>query len=206
MRITHPPTVIQGGMGIAVSSWQLAREVSLCDELGVVSGTALDGVLARVLQDGDPGGHRRRALSHFPSPAMAARVLDTYFIDGGRPADRPYRPHPTLTIDPGRDAIELSLVGNFSEVWLAKEGHGGVIGINMLEKVQTANLSAILGAMLAGVDYVIMGAGVPREIPRLLTEFAAGRTGELTIDVAAATRVHRARLDPVDHLGPNCRY
>jgi len=199
--ITHPPVVIQGGMGIAVSAWQLAREVSLCGQLGVVSGTALDGVLARVLQDGDPGGHRRRALSHFPSPAMAQRVLDKYFIDGGRPAGRPYRPHPTLTISPGQDAIELSLLGNFSEVWLAKEGHTGEIGVNMLEKVQTANASAILGAMLADVDYVIMGAGVPREIPRLLTDFAAGRTGHLTIDVANATSVHQATLDPVAYLG-----
>lgn len=201
MAITHPPVVIQGGMGIAVSSWQLAREVSLCGQLGVVSGTALDGVLARVLQDGDPGGHRRRALSHFPSAAMARRVLDRYFIDGGRAPNQPYRPHPTLTIAPGRDAIELSLLGNFSEVWLATEGHTGEVGINMLEKVQTANASAILGAMLADVDYVIMGAGVPREIPRLLTDFAAGRTGHLTIDVANATTVHRASLDPVAHLG-----
>ena len=201
MTTTHPPVVIQGGMGIAVSSWRLAREVSLSGQLGVVSGTALDGVLARVLQDGDPGGHRRRALAHFPSPAMAQRVLDAYFIEGGRPADKPYRPHPTLTIAPGRAAIELSLTGNFTEVWLAKEGHSGVVGINMLEKVQTANSSAILGAMLADVDYVIMGAGVPREIPRLLTDFAAGRTGYLTIDVANSTKVHRSALNPVHFLG-----
>ncbi|MGO1383260.1 MAG: nitronate monooxygenase, partial [Arachnia sp.] len=201
MSITHPPTVIQGGMGIAVSSWQLAREVSLCGELGVVSGTALDGVLARTLQDGDPGGHRRRALEHFPSPSIAQRILKRYFVEGGRPPGQPYRPHPTLTITPGRDAIELNLAGNFSEVWLAKEGHEGVVGINMLEKIQTANASAILGAMLADVDYVIMGAGVPREIPRLITEFAAGRTGHLTIDVAHATTVHRAALDPVAYLG-----
>jgi len=196
-----PPVVIQGGMGIAVSSWQLAREVSLRGQLGVVSGTALDGVLARNLADGDLGGHRRRAIAHFPSPAMAQRVLDTYFIEGGRTPGTPYRPHPTLTIAPTRAAIELSLVGNFVEVWLAKEGHSGVVGINMLEKVQTANASAILGAMLADVDYIIMGAGVPREIPRLLTEFAAGRTGHLTIDVAHSTKVHRASLDPVTYLG-----
>ncbi len=201
MTTTHPPVVIQGGMGIAVSSWRLAREVSLSGQLGVVSGTALDGVLARVLQDGDPGGHRRRAMADFPSPAMAQRVLDAYFIEGGREAGKPYRPHPTLTIAPSRPAIELSLLGNFTEVWLAKEGHSGVVGINMLEKVQTANASAILGAMLADVDYVIMGAGVPREIPRLLTEFAAGRTGHLTIDVANATKTHRAALDPVTYLG-----
>lgn len=201
MTTMHPPVVIQGGMGIAVSSWKLAREVSRTGQLGVVSGTALDGVLARTLQDGDPGGHMRRALAQFPSPAMAQRVLDSYFIEGGRPADKPYRPHPTLTIAPSRAAIELSLVGNFAEVWLAKEGHSGLVGINLLEKIQTANASAILGAMLADVDYVIMGAGVPREIPRLLTDYAAGRTGHLTIDVIGATKPHRAALDPVTYLG-----
>lgn len=195
------PVVIQGGMGVAVSSWQLAREVSKSGQLGIVSGTALDGVLARTLQDGDPGGHRRRALAHFPSPAIAQRILDAYYLPNGRGRGKPYRPHPTLTIKPSRAAIELSLAANFAEVWLAKEGHDGVVGINMLEKIQTANASAILGAMLADVDYVIMGAGVPREIPRLLTEFAAGRTGHLTIDVANATTVHRAELDPVAYLG-----
>ena len=51
------------GMGVAVSAWQLARAVSLTGQLGVVSGTALDLVLARRLQIGDPGGHMRRALA-----------------------------------------------------------------------------------------------------------------------------------------------
>lgn len=83
------PTVIQGGMGVAVSGWRLARQVSRAGHLGVVSGTAMDAVLARCLQDGDPGGHYRRALLHFPSPAVAARVLDTYFVEGGRPASTP---------------------------------------------------------------------------------------------------------------------
>lgn len=195
------PTIIQGGMGVAVSSWRLAREVALAGQLGVVSGTALDGVLARVLQDGDPGGHARRALAHFPSQAVAQRVLDTYFLPEGRAAGQPYRPHPTLTISPSRAAIELSLTGNFVEVWLAKEGHEGAIGINFLEKIQTATLSATLGAMLAGVDHVLMGAGIPKEMPRVLTEFAAGRPGRLTIEVADQTRPHTAVLDPRTYLG-----
>lgn len=197
----NEPIIIQGGMGVAVSSWQLARAVAMRGQLGVVSGTALDGVLARRLQDGDPGGHMRRALAAFPSPAMAQRVFDRYYIEGGRPEGRPYRAHPMLTISPDRPAIELSLVGNFVEVWLAKEGHDGLVGINLLEKIQTATASATLGAMLAGVDYVLVGAGVPREIPRLLADFAAGRTGNLTMEVAGATRVHRASLDPVAYLG-----
>ncbi|SDC04151.1 NAD(P)H-dependent flavin oxidoreductase YrpB, nitropropane dioxygenase family [Raineyella antarctica] len=194
------PVIIQGGMGVAVSSWQLARQVSLTGQLGVVSGTALDSVVARRLQDGDEGGHIRRALAHFPSPAMASRVLDRYFREGGRDGAA-YRPQLPLGLNPRPAAIELALVGNFAEVWLAKEGHDGVVGINLLEKIQTATLSAVLGAMLAGVDYVLMGAGIPREIPQLLNNFAAGLPGELTIDVADATRPYIASLDPVELLG-----
>lgn len=103
-------------MGVAVSSWRLANNVARAGQLGVVSGTALDGVVARVLQDGDPDGHVRRALAHFPVPEIAERVLAAYFLPGGRAEGQPYRPHPTLTIAPSRTAIELSLVGNFAEV------------------------------------------------------------------------------------------
>jgi NAD(P)H-dependent flavin oxidoreductase YrpB (nitropropane dioxygenase family) len=39
-------------MGIRISSWQLAREVSQKGELGVISGTVLDSVLVRELQQG----------------------------------------------------------------------------------------------------------------------------------------------------------
>ncbi len=194
------PVIIQGGMGIAVSGWQLAREVAKSGQLGVVSGTALDSIVARRLQDGDKGEHIRRALRHFPSPAMVSRVLERYFREGGRDG-APYRPQPPLGVHPSPAAIELALVGNFTEVWLAKEGHDGLVGINLLEKIQTATLSAVLGAMLAGVDYVLVGAGIPREIPKLLNDFAAGRAGELSVDVANASRTYTASLDPVELFG-----
>ncbi|MCY0957544.1 hypothetical protein [Streptomyces sp. H27-H5] len=78
------PWLIQGGMGVGVSGWRLARAVSLTGQLGVVSGTALDVVLARVLQTGDPGGHARRALAAFPIPELARAVLDRHFREGAR--------------------------------------------------------------------------------------------------------------------------
>ncbi len=62
MTDTRRPTIIQGGMGVAVSSWKLANKVARAGELGVVSGTGLDIVVARRLQDGDPGEPRRRVL------------------------------------------------------------------------------------------------------------------------------------------------
>ena len=62
----HPsrsPAIIQGGMGVGVSSWRLARAVARTGQLGVVSGVALDTLLARRLQTGDDGGHVRHALA-----------------------------------------------------------------------------------------------------------------------------------------------
>jgi len=41
------PKVIQGGMGVGVSNWQLACAVSLAGQLGVVSGTAINTMLVR---------------------------------------------------------------------------------------------------------------------------------------------------------------
>ncbi|GAB97195.1 putative 2-nitropropane dioxygenase [Kineosphaera limosa NBRC 100340] len=187
-------------MGVAVSSWWMASSVARAGHLGVVSGTALDAVLARRLQDGDPQGHARRALAHFPCQEMAQRILDKYFKEGGRDG-APYRPNPTLTVEPSKAAVELSVVGNFVEVWLAKEGHDGLIGINFLEKIQMGTPTAALGAILAGVDYVLMGAGIPREIPRLLRDLSAGRSGGITIDVAGATQHYTSTIDPTAVMG-----
>ena len=180
------PMIIQGGMGVAVSSWPLARAVARCGQLGVVSGTALDLVLARRLQDGDEGGHLRRALAHFPDQDVVTRALDRYFLEGGRAPGESYAPLLKLTLMPTRSVQELVILGGFAEVWLAKEGHAGPIGINCLEKIQLATPATIYGAMLAGVDVVLMGAGVPRAIPHLLDELAIHATVQFPIDVADA--------------------
>ncbi len=54
--IEQYPEIIQGGMGIGVSHWCLAKAVSMQGQMGVVSGTAIDSVIVRRLQLGDPGG------------------------------------------------------------------------------------------------------------------------------------------------------
>ena len=190
------PVIIQGGMGVAVSSWPLARAVALTGQLGVVSGTALDVVLARRLQDGDAGGHLRRAISQFPVPEIGDRVLARYFRPNGRASGQSYLPIPKPTLHPTRASSELAVVGNFAEVWLAKEGHAGPVGINFLEKVQLATVPAAYGAMLAGVDYVLMGAGIPKEIPRLLNDLARHAVGRLSVDVHGADAPAVIELDP----------
>ena len=173
-------------MGVAVSSWPLARAVSRLGQLGVVSGTALAVVLARRLQLGDRGGELRHALARFPFPQMADRVLADYFIPGGKPAAAPFKLTPMPNLSPRRSLVELTVVANFVEVFLAKEGHNGLVGVNYLEKIQLPTLPSLYGAMLAGADYILMGAGIPRAIPGALDLLAEGRSASLRVDVEGA--------------------
>ncbi len=180
------PLIIQGGMGVGVSNWRLARSVSLLGQMGVVSGTALDVILARRLQQGDPGGDFRRALGRFPISGMAQRTLDRYFVPGGKPTAQPFKAVPVPAQQPGPALVELTVLANFAEVFLAKESHQGLVGINYLEKIQLPTLPSLFGAMLAGVDYVLMGAGIPMAIPGILDQLARGEAVRLKIDVEDA--------------------
>jgi NAD(P)H-dependent flavin oxidoreductase YrpB (nitropropane dioxygenase family) len=180
------PKIIQGGMGVAVSGWTLARTVSKLGQLGVVSGTGLAVVFSRALQMGDPQGHLRRAMQQFPISEVAARVLAQNFVSGGKSPATPFKIAPMPTLRPGPALVELTVMANFVEVFLAKEGHGGLVGINFLEKIQLPTLPSLYGAMLANVDYVLMGAGIPRAIPGALDRLAEGNPAQLKIDVIGA--------------------
>lgn len=195
------PLVIQGGMGIAVSNWVLARAVSLRGQLGVVSGTALDNVLVRRLQDGDIGGHVRRAIEHFPIPRVGDEVLRRYFRPEGRPADTPYRAVPLYRKAVSRARQELTMLGSFVEVFLAREDHDGMVGINLLTKVQMPNLPTLYGALLAGAGVVLMGAGIPREIPGALDHLAVHEPAALRLDVEAdrGGTAEFLEFDPADY-------
>lgn len=185
---------------MAVSSWKLAKAVSKTGQLGVVSGTAIDAVIARRLQDGDTGGHVRRALAAFPVAEIAERVEKKYFLSEGRHGD-PYIPVPKLSLRPSTDALELWVLSNFVEVWLAKEGHDGIVGINFLEKIQMATPSAAYGAMLAGVDYILMGAGIPSEIPQLLNLLAEHQPASLNVHVDGGTQPYKESFYPKTFAG-----
>ena len=197
------PRIIQGGMGAGVSGWQLANAVSRTGQLGVVAGTALDVILARRLQLGDPGGHMRRGLCELPLPGIAGRILERYFVEGGKREDASFRSKPILSESPSCALDELTVAANFVEVFLAREGHAHPVGINYLEKIQLPTLPSLFGAMLAGVGYVCMGAGIPRAIPGILDRLAQGLPVELRLDVAGAERgeTFRASFDPGELAG-----
>lgn len=190
------PRVIQGGMGIRISKWSLAREVSTMGQLGVVSGTAMDTILVRELQDGDKDGSVRRALSSFPDQGMVRRVLDKYYNEGGRDAGEPYRSLPMWTVRPSQHLLEVCVLANYCEVWLAKHRDDGtptdgLVGINLLTKVQLPTVPSLYGAILAGVDYVIMGAGKKKNERKKIAQ-----------SVLASSSLHSDLYLPIDTIPP----
>jgi NAD(P)H-dependent flavin oxidoreductase YrpB (nitropropane dioxygenase family) len=185
-------------MGIGLSDWRLARAVSGTGQLGTVAGSGVWIVMTRRLQDGDVGGHIRRALDHFPFPGIAAQIREAFFVDGGRARGRPYRTPSMLRHPLTSAATALLVAASFVEVWLAKEGHEGVVAVNYLEKIQLSHLPSLYGAMLAGVDYVIMGAGIPQQIPGALDRLARGEPATYRLAIAddAPGAVDDAHFDP----------
>lgn len=191
--------VIQGGMGVYVSNFRLAKAVAASQPgvtAGTVSGTALDVVYVRLLQLGDPGGHIRMALLAFDSQFavdIGQKIIEKYLNpDGKRPGDRfSYGPRQRLHIDGEKETlsmpdessssvslmvdqelVELLIATAFAEVWLAKRGHLGKILINFLHKVQLPLVFSLYGAMLANVDGVVVGAGNPEGLPEICSRLA----------------------------------
>lgn len=194
------PEIIQGGMGAAVSNWRLARAVSLRGELGVISGTAMDSIMLRRLQDGDLDGSVRRALAAFPDQSWIGPILEKWYIPGGRAAEATYKVKQMPTAELSLEAQALVIIANFMEVYLAKEGHNGFVGINLLEKIQLVTLPSLFGAMLAGADAVLMGGGIPLAIPGVLDGLARCEPVEMKLNLVEShtDQTHMLSFDPND--------
>jgi NAD(P)H-dependent flavin oxidoreductase YrpB (nitropropane dioxygenase family) len=217
--------LIQGGMGVYVSNWRLAKAVAVERPgvtAGTVSGTGLDVVYVRLLQLGDPGGHIRRALAAFDAQfgvTIGRRILDRYFIPGGKAPTARFKSAPmqvvrtqdggdeiplpggpagpvALTLD--EEIVELLIATGFAEVWLAREGHEGKIFINFLKKVELPLVYTMYGAMLAGVDGVLVGAGNPEGLPATCSRLANHETvtSDLLVLYREAGEVFIVPFDP----------
>ncbi len=197
------PWLIQGGMGIAISGWPLARAVSSAGQLGVVSGTAIDNVFVRRLQDQGVDRELQQALDLFPDQRVVEDIVGRYG-SRRRTGSMPYRSLPALTARSSGRSIDAIVLASFVEVALAKMGHRGVVGINLLTKVQIPTAAALCGATLAGVDYVMMGAGVPTHIPGVLEQLTRGEPVDLPLSVTGASSDRPAtslHFDPAPYLG-----
>ncbi len=190
--------VIQGGMGVGVSGPCLAKAVSLSGGIGTVSLTAAPHLLADALKKGDLKGDYRRALKHFPFPEIAQRVLDDYFVQYGTSIES--KTVPMFNLNPSRKIMELALCAAFALVWLAKEGHENPVFANLLEKIQLPHIVCIFGAMLAGLDGLVVGAGLPRHIPEVIDAILEGREVTYPIDIVNSKDKAVMKLNLQDFL------
>lgn len=199
--VENPP-IIQGGLGAGISGWKLVNRVSREGQLGFLANSN-DAIVTRLLQIGDPGGDIRRAAELFPIPQIRDEIVNNYYIPGGKDPLESFKPIPMFRINPSEQAQKLAAFSNFVAVTLAKEGHNGVVGINLLTKMQF-NLGAIWGAMMANVDYIAMGAGIPNQIPRILDKLAKYEEVFYKLDVAGADKndLYQTSFDPKTIMNP----
>lgn len=190
-------------MGVGISDWRLARAVSSRGHLGVVSGTGIDTVFVRRLQTGDLAGDVRRAMAHFPIPGVVDEALERFFVAGGKPPRTPFKLLQMYSQRVPMFRRLITMLAAFVEVFLAKEGHGRPVGMNLLTKVMMPNLDNLYGAMLAGVDFILMGAGIPREVPGALDSLADGRPASFRMEVEnlPSGAEELMTLDPKDAWG-----
>lgn len=106
----------------------------------------------------------------------------------------------------GHDAaVNLNMLGAFAEVWLAKQSvhknvnKFGPVGMNLLTKLEPPTLSALYGAMLAGVDCIIMGAGIPRDIPKAIDNLAKGELATIDFHVTGAEKSYNLEFNPANY-------
>jgi NAD(P)H-dependent flavin oxidoreductase YrpB (nitropropane dioxygenase family) len=187
-------------MGIAISGWPLARAVSRAGQLGVVSGTAIDAVFARRLQNEGVSDALRAVLDRFPVQSIVERVLHQ-FAQTRRAVTDAYQNLVMLTHRSSEHAHDLLVLAAYAEVALAKDGHDGRVGMNLLTKVQVPTAPTLLGAILADADYVVMGAGVPTHIPGALARLADGEPVDMPLDVVGdEPSTRRLRFVPERYL------
>jgi NAD(P)H-dependent flavin oxidoreductase YrpB (nitropropane dioxygenase family) len=171
--------------------------------LGVVSGTAIDNVFVRRLQDHGIDEELQAALDGFPAQRVVEDIVQK-FGSVRRTESKPYRSLPALTQASTGRSIDAIVLASFVEVTLAKMGHRGPVGINLLTKVQLPTAAALCGAILAGVDYLLMGAGVPTHIPGVLEQLTLGRPVDLPLSVTGTSSdrpVTSLHFDPTPYLG-----
>ncbi len=192
------PKIIQAGMGVGVSDFRLANTVSGLsvpgrETRGTMSGVSLEKILAIFLKQGGPRADEIIfALRDFPFPKVSDGIIRRYYMNKKEGI-------PTFDLKPSKFLIELNVCANYAFVMLAQE-NGVDVSINYLEKIATPHLSSIYGAMLAGIKYITMGAGIPDQIPAVINAYLNGETAVYKIPVFGGER-YEMHFDPTTFFG-----
>ncbi|MGO8671444.1 MAG: nitronate monooxygenase [Capsulimonadaceae bacterium] len=163
------PRLIQAGMGVRISGAKLANVTARLGAVGVVSSVGLRHIVGEEVRRGDP--EAIAIAQTFPLPRYVEDLMA--FAPGGRMHKTPLPmdcPNPAKAELPRR----LSAICAYIEVMRAKQGHRGMVGINVMWKCALTVLPSLYGAMLAGVDALLCGAGVPMDLPDIVARMEHG--------------------------------
>ncbi len=177
--------LIQGGMGVKISQYTLARTVAKTGNGragGTVSLTMIAHVARSRLVKNDIDQLRALDLfgSFFPEVAQLIRHA---FVENRKVL-------PAYNLDPPVLLRWMTLFGSFAEFYLASEGHDHPVGANVLYKVGYPHLDTLVGLMMAvalrkptAISYLIVGAGLPGDFPHMMQELVTERRTTFLHDV-----------------------
>lgn len=182
--------VLLGGMGVGISSPELAKAVALAGKgrtAGITSATVAAHMAMSKLVNEDSG--YLRALDAFEKliPEAGAYIRE-WVSEKMRNKCMPIGiPLYSRSISPRR--TWANIFGGFAVTFLASEGHEYPIGVNVLEKVQHPHLEHFMGVLLAfslrspnALSFIIAGAGLPWQFPRVLRDLAQFRSATYEVD------------------------
>ncbi len=208
-QVRNYPDIFQGGMGVAISNWRLAGESAANGAVGIVSGAAIATVFCRRLQNGEMDSCLQQALAGFGDQQYVAETLDKYYIEGGRRPQQPYLTTPVFGKRNDSLAERLNVLATYTEVRRAQiyadsltgpDRSRSPIGINFLTKVEPPTPSSLYGAMLAGAEFIIMGAGIPADIPQALENLSRHEEAATPLNIVGASGSsslkHKVTIDP----------
>ena len=179
------PELIQAGMGAYISCSRLANATSRLGALGVVSSVGLRHIVPQQVRSGDQ--EAIEIAKTFPVARYVEELLS--YAPGGKRQNRAI-PMDVPDAVKGAFAKRLSAISAYVEVMRAKKGHRGMVGINVMWKCALTVLPSIYGALLAGVDAFLCGAGVPMELPEIIGKMRRGEDLEYDPLTGTGTHVH----------------
>jgi len=163
-----PPLVV-GGMGFNVLGPSQVNEISRLGAAGTLSAAGLRNLIVSAVQNGD---EKVIAMAKtFPFQKHIDELM--LFAPDGKWHKKAV---PMDQVGPkGESARMLTTISVYVAVKIAKEGHSGVVLLNIMWKLADIVLPTIYGAMLADIDGLVFGAGVAMEAPDIVNKIRAGQ-------------------------------
>lgn len=138
---------------------------------------------------GDLDGSLRLVLEHFPYPAAARHVWQHFFVPGGKGDEQPFELVSQPHLEEGPALVELTVLANFAEVFLARQGHTGWVGVHYHDSARLALLPSLFGALLAGVDFLLVSASGVAAVQPALRRLLAHESAALDVTLTDTDRL-----------------